>query len=152
MNVPGNSGPHDLAPWATLIVAACRVRDRRNQSPFTNELLHNAAFRGPTLSILTVRIERWRAGPISRFPMWPCGCDPVARICYFLEMRTIVFPLLLVVIALGADALLFDGTYTQAAWRTLSQYTWEIRGPPDQPAPERPTENRPDPSYGRVTV
>ena len=61
-------------------------------------------------------------------------------------MRLIFMLLLLLVIAIGTDAVLFSGTYTQAAWRRLSQYTVEIRGPSDQPAPAAPpAENRPNP-------
>jgi hypothetical protein len=39
--------------------------------------------------------------------------------------------LILLVIALGADALLFSGAYTQAGWRLLQQYTVELHGPSD---------------------
>jgi len=50
--------------------------------------------------------------------------------------------LILLVFAFGADALLFSGAYTQAAWRTLQQYTVELRGPAEQgqpaTAPEAP--------------
>jgi hypothetical protein len=68
--------------------------------------------------------------------------------------------LLLLVIALGADALLFSGAYTQAAWRTISQYSLELRRdsgaapdsrPTNQTAPEAPAapppapESRPNP-------
>ena len=61
-------------------------------------------------------------------------------------MRTILMLLLLLVIAIGTDAVLFNGTYTQSAWRLLSQYTAEIRGPSDQPAPAAPpAESRPNP-------
>ena len=60
-------------------------------------------------------------------------------------MRTIVFLLLLAVFALGADALLFNGAYSQAAWRTLSQYTLELRGPSSPAGPGAPAENRPNP-------
>lgn len=59
-------------------------------------------------------------------------------------MRTLVFLLLLAVIALGVDAVLYDGAYSQAAWRTLSQYTLELRGP-DQTPPEAPVGNPPNP-------
>ncbi len=60
-------------------------------------------------------------------------------------MRTIVTLLLLAVLALGADAVLNNGAYTQAAWQTLSQYSLELRGPSDQPPPQAPPENRPSP-------
>jgi hypothetical protein len=60
-------------------------------------------------------------------------------------MRTIVFLLLLAVVALGADAVLYNGANSQAVWRTLSQYTLELRGPSNQPGPEAPAENRPNP-------
>jgi hypothetical protein len=60
-------------------------------------------------------------------------------------MRTIVFLLLLAVVALGADAVLYNGAYSQAVWRTLSQYTLELRGPSNQTGPEAPAENRPNP-------
>lgn len=43
--------------------------------------------------------------------------------------------LIFLVIAFGADALLFSGAYTQGAWRTLQQYTVELRGPTDQNEP-----------------
>lgn len=36
--------------------------------------------------------------------------------------------LLLAVIALGADAILNNGTYTQAAWRELSSHAVRIQG------------------------
>ena len=60
-------------------------------------------------------------------------------------MRTIIFLLLIAVVAIGADAVLFNGAYSQAVWRTLSQYTLELRGPSNQTAPEAPVENRPSP-------
>jgi hypothetical protein len=59
-------------------------------------------------------------------------------------MRTVVMILLLAVVAIGTDAVLFNGAYSQAVWRTLSQYTVELRGPANQPAPA-PTETRPGP-------
>jgi hypothetical protein len=43
--------------------------------------------------------------------------------------------LILLVIAFAADALLFSGAYTQAAWHALQQYTVEVRGPSDRPPP-----------------
>jgi len=50
--------------------------------------------------------------------------------------------LILLIIALGTDALVFSGAYTQAAWRTLQEYSLQLRGPGDrnQPAatPEAP--------------
>jgi hypothetical protein len=58
-------------------------------------------------------------------------------------MRILLTILLLAVLAIGTDAVLFNGSYTQAVWRTLSQYSVEIRGPSDPPAP--PAENRPGP-------
>ncbi|MFL5530952.1 MAG: hypothetical protein ACJ8BC_03105 [Gemmatimonadales bacterium] len=58
-------------------------------------------------------------------------------------MRTILFVAILAVVAIGTDAVLYNGAYSQAAWRTLSQYTLELRGPSDQTAPEAPAENRP---------
>jgi hypothetical protein len=60
-------------------------------------------------------------------------------------MRTILFVAILAVVAIGTDAVLYNGAYSQAAWRTLSQYTLELRGPSDQTAPEAPAENRPSP-------
>ena len=36
--------------------------------------------------------------------------------------------LLLAVIALGADAILNDGAYTQAAWREVSSYGLKVQG------------------------
>ena len=58
-------------------------------------------------------------------------------------MRTIVLILLIAVLALGTDAVLFSGSYTQGIWRTISQYSLELRGP-NEPTP--PTqENRPAP-------
>ena len=36
--------------------------------------------------------------------------------------------LLLAVIALGADAILNNGSYTQAAWRELSSYAVKVQG------------------------
>ncbi len=60
------------------------------------------------------------------------------------EMKALLFLLLLVVVGVGADAVLFNGAYSQAVWRTLSQYTLELRGPADRP--ETPPENRPAPA------
>lgn len=60
-------------------------------------------------------------------------------------MRTILFLLLLAVVALGVDAVLFNGSYSQAAWRTLSQYTLELRGPTNPTPPETPTATPPNP-------
>ena len=59
----------------------------------------------------------------------------------FSAMRIFTMILLLAVIALGTDAIVYNGTYSQAAWRKLSDYTLELRGPTNQPAPA-PTENR----------
>ncbi len=36
--------------------------------------------------------------------------------------------LLLAVIAIGADAILNNGTYTQTAWRELSSYAVKLQG------------------------
>jgi hypothetical protein len=36
--------------------------------------------------------------------------------------------LLLAVVAIGADAILNNGTYTQAAWRELSSYAVKVQG------------------------
>jgi hypothetical protein len=36
--------------------------------------------------------------------------------------------LLLAVVALGADALLNNGAYTQAAWREISSHTVKVEG------------------------
>ena len=60
-------------------------------------------------------------------------------------MRALVPLLLILVLALGTDAVVFNGTYSQAVWRTLSQYSVEIRGPSESPAPQPPAENRPSP-------
>jgi hypothetical protein len=60
-------------------------------------------------------------------------------------MRTIFLLLILAVIALGTDAVLYNGAYSQAVWRTLSQYTLELRGPSSPSAPETPTDNSPSP-------
>ncbi len=38
------------------------------------------------------------------------------------------FLLILVVIAIGADAILNNGAYTQAAWRELSSHVVKIQG------------------------
>ncbi len=60
-------------------------------------------------------------------------------------MRALVSLLLILVLAIGTDAVVFNGTYSQAIWRTLSQYTVEIRGLSESPAPPAPAENRPNP-------
>jgi hypothetical protein len=60
-------------------------------------------------------------------------------------MRMILFLLLLAVVALGVDAVLFNGGYSQAVWRTLSQYTLELRGPTSPAPPETPTPTPPNP-------
>lgn len=36
--------------------------------------------------------------------------------------------LLLAVVAIGADAILNNGTYTQAAWREISSYAIKVQG------------------------
>jgi hypothetical protein len=59
-------------------------------------------------------------------------------------MRMFTIILLLAVIAIGTDAIVYNGTYSQAVWRKLSDYTVELRGPTNQPAPA-PPENRPSP-------
>ena len=58
-------------------------------------------------------------------------------------MRTIVLILLIAVLALGTDAVLFNGSYTQGIWRTISQYSLELRGPNDPVPPA--SETRPAP-------
>lgn len=40
------------------------------------------------------------------------------------------FLLILVVIAIGADAITNNGAYTQAAWREITSYTVSIEHPP----------------------
>ena len=40
------------------------------------------------------------------------------------------FLLILVVIAIGADAIVNNGFYTQAAWRELTSYTVKLENPP----------------------
>ena len=37
--------------------------------------------------------------------------------------------LILAVVAIGADAILNNGAYTQAAWRELSSYAVKLQGP-----------------------
>jgi hypothetical protein len=60
-------------------------------------------------------------------------------------MKVILFLAVLALVAIGIDAVLYNGAYSQAAWRTLSQYKLELQGPSDQIAPEAPAENRPSP-------
>jgi ABC-type lipoprotein release transport system permease subunit len=50
-------------------------------------------------------------------------------------MRIFTMILLLAVIALGTDAIVYNGAYSQGVWRKLSDYTLELRGPTNQPAP-----------------
>ncbi len=61
-------------------------------------------------------------------------------------MRAVLFLLLSAVLAVGTDAVLFNGTYSQAVWQTLSQYTVEVRGVSGPPAPvPPPAGNHPSP-------